>query len=83
MTEALKIVSNDDELDAIIAWILGKLWLENRQDENFQVKLLGNGQTGSFLLPFDADIWRNFPIRHQSGSSKAPTFCHLPNGAMM
>lgn len=38
---------SDDEFDAYIAWLLGKLWVENTD----RVVLLGSKQTGSFLLP--------------------------------
>jgi hypothetical protein len=37
-----------DKLDAFIAWLLGKLWLE----KNGAVEVLGNAETGSFLLPY-------------------------------
>jgi len=39
--------SNDDDLDARVSYILGRLWL----DEPHEVKLLGDGDSGAFLLP--------------------------------
>jgi hypothetical protein len=49
-------IKNDDYLDAYIAWKLGKEWVEN----NNTVKILGNADTGSFLLPFDNDLFEKF-----------------------
>jgi hypothetical protein len=39
--------SNDDELDALVAWLLGTRWVEGGGD----VELFGNRRSGSFLLP--------------------------------
>ncbi len=40
-------LKSDDELDALISWLLGKLFV----DENQKVILLGSRESGSFLLP--------------------------------
>ena len=47
--------ASDDELDAWIAWYLARCWLSNSN-----VALLGNAQTGSFLLPFDPALQEAF-----------------------
>jgi hypothetical protein len=56
----------DDYFDAMLAWLLGKLWVENaeknKKGEN-QVILLGSQQTGAMLLPNSEDLqtqWNNF-----------------------
>jgi len=38
---------NDDQLDAVVAWLLGKLWLAGKGD----VRLVGDLAKGTFLLP--------------------------------
>jgi len=48
--------SNDDELDALVAWMLGTSWVRG----NDGVELLGNGRSGSFLLPHSDDLYRAF-----------------------
>jgi hypothetical protein len=41
-------IKNDDELDAFVAWKLGKNWVE----KTGEVAILGKNKTGSFLLPY-------------------------------
>jgi len=48
-------VKNDDYLDAYIAWKLGKDWVENNN-----VEILGNADTGSFLLPYNKNLFEKF-----------------------
>ncbi len=45
--QGMDLPISDDELDARIAWALGRLWIE---DEG-SVNLLGNLEYGTFLLP--------------------------------
>ncbi len=45
-----------DQLDAFIAWLLGKLWLEG----NGEIEILGNDQTGSFLLPNKKELFQKW-----------------------
>ena len=40
-------IESDDHLDAYIAWLLGRMWLDKKDD----VILVGNGNTGAILLP--------------------------------
>jgi hypothetical protein len=40
----------DGPLDAIVAWLLGAIWLEEAED----VKLMGDGDTGAWLVPEEA-----------------------------
>ena len=40
-------LKSDDELDALISWLLGKLFIDGNQN----VSLLGSKESGSFLLP--------------------------------
>ena len=42
---------DDDELDAIVAYVLGNEWANNNGGES-KVQLFGDATTGSFLLPF-------------------------------
>lgn len=46
-TAALEVPENDDELDAVVGWVLGTLLIES-EDE---VIVLGDRNAGSFLLP--------------------------------
>ncbi|PHN00745.1 DUF429 domain-containing protein [Flavilitoribacter nigricans] len=41
-------IDDDDKLDSFIAWLLGYLWL---RDSRGLVNVIGNQETGSFLLP--------------------------------
>ena len=47
---------NDDELDALTAWVLGRLWTT----EADKVRLLGNETYGTFLLPADEKMEEKF-----------------------
>lgn len=49
-------IKNDDELDAYIAWKLGNEWISG----NDKVKILGDKNTGSFLLPYDKTLFETF-----------------------
>jgi predicted RNase H-like nuclease len=49
-------VPNDDELDAIAAWLLASCWLNQKHG----VSLLGDDETGSFLLPTDEPLKQEF-----------------------
>lgn len=46
---------NDDQLDAYVAWKLGTEWVEGNR-----VDILGNNDTGSFLLPYDEKLFKKF-----------------------
>lgn len=71
LIEALKIkniipqnleIKSDDELDAFIAWKLGVEWVNNSE----KVEILGNNETGSFLLPKKAEVFdkfKNFEVK--------------------
>lgn len=48
--------TNDDELDALAAWLLGTSWVEGENE----VRLLGNAEAGSFLLPHADELSRAF-----------------------
>ncbi len=54
--EVKKKIENDDQLDAYIAWKLGDEWIKN----NRNVEILGDNNTGSFLLPFNEEVSKNF-----------------------
>lgn len=54
-------INTDDELDAYIAWKLGKDWVKGNN-----VKILGNNETGSFLLPYEECIFKKFRSYIQS-----------------
>lgn len=57
--------TTDDELDAIISWLLGKLFVESDQ----KVILLGSGKSGSFLLPNIEKLtiaWKNSDLHHNT-----------------
>lgn len=60
--ENLKIpkITTDDELDALITFLLGYFLI----NEPKKVMILGNNETGSFLLPFDKDCKSSFE-RHK------------------
>lgn len=47
---------NDDGLDSIIAYVLGKLWVEGSEE----VALLGNEKTGSMLMPKNKELFDTF-----------------------
>ena len=47
---------NDDELDALVAWVLGFIWLQGEGD----VILLGDQTTGSLLLPNHTGLAKAF-----------------------
>ena len=52
----------DDQLDASVAWLLGKLWVSTKGNEG-DVRILGNSCTGSFLLPYHGDVfgkWKDY-----------------------
>ena len=42
---------NDDQLDALVAYMLGKAWLKKDSKETLKVKLFGDENTGAMLLP--------------------------------
>ena len=48
--------TNDDELDALVAWMLGVRWVTGSND----VTLLGNAKAGSFLLPHTDELAHAF-----------------------
>ena len=48
-------VPNDDELDAVSAWLLARCWLFKQN-----VSLLADNQTGALLLPRDEDLQQAF-----------------------
>lgn len=57
--ELEQIIENDDMLDAYIAWKLGIDWLDELSD----VEILGNNDTGAFLLPNNRNLlykYKNF-----------------------
>ena len=62
ITDILKIpIENDDELDAYIAWKLGTEWLKGNNTElEHEVKIMGNNDTGSFLLPNKEELFKDF-----------------------
>ena len=53
-------ITNDDQLDALVAWLLGKLWVEHAQQNNNTVILLGNQATGAMLLPYSNGLGKNW-----------------------
>lgn len=66
--------SNDDELDAFVAWTLGTLWAEGHDC----VELLGNRSTGSFLVPMNReDNLRERFADFVSGLPDASTYSSL------
>lgn len=60
-------IKNDDHLDAYVAWKLGKSWVE--PDNTTKVEVLGNSETGTFLLPYDIGIFNKFTEHHNSYST--------------
>ncbi len=50
------VPKSDDELDARVAYVLGRLWL----DDPASVVLLGDADTGSFLIPVVPGIVQTF-----------------------
>lgn len=49
-------ITTDDQLDSYIAWVLGKRWMEKKGE----VQILGDNNTGSFLLPYIERYWQKF-----------------------
>jgi len=49
-------VPDPDELDALTAFVLGAMWTEKTE----KVKLLGDYTTGTFLLPYDEEVFEGF-----------------------
>jgi hypothetical protein len=49
-------IDNDDKLDSFIAWMLGYLWLK----DSGLVNIIGNVETGSFLLPVLENLKSSF-----------------------
>lgn len=49
-------IADDDQLDALVAWLLGTLWLA----ANDGVTLLGSLETGAMLLPDRDDLQRRW-----------------------
>lgn len=59
LEECSKPPNNDDELDALVAYSLGRAWLSGE----YSVGSLGDRKSGSFLLPIDKPLkeaWANF-----------------------
>ena len=52
----LSVPTDDDELDAIVGWVLGMLLLEKHSS----VTILGDATTGSFALPVDQKLQAAF-----------------------
>lgn len=42
---------NDDELDAYAAWLMGYLWINKINLNNFSIKLVGSKESGCIILP--------------------------------
>ena len=64
-TPADFILKSDDELDALVSWLLGKLFIEGEQ----HVILLGSRKNGSFLLPHIPKLitaWENSDLHHNT-----------------
>ena len=51
-TTSLRITT-DDELDAFVCWLMGRALIDNDP----RVRIYGDRSNGSFLLPFDAEIY--------------------------
>ena len=54
--DRLSVPQNDDELDAIVGWVLGVL-LAHRHPS---VAIVGDATTGSFVLPVDEALLKAF-----------------------
>ena len=62
---------SDDQLDARVAYALGRLWL----DDPVTVLLLGDEDSGSFLVPFAPGIevaFRSFVGAQSAGDAQTP-----------
>ncbi len=57
-------IKNDDYLDAYIAWKLGRDWINGQG-----VCILGDNHTGSFLLPYNEEIFNDFAL-HTNKTTK-------------
>lgn len=53
---AIDQIKNDDHLDAYVAWKLGRVWVDNAPQKT-KVEILGDINLGSFLLPYDQNIF--------------------------
>jgi hypothetical protein len=63
---------NDDELDAVSAWLLARRWLFEPD-----VSLIGDDQTGALLLPSDADLQQKFQLfRDRELKRRQGVACH-------
>ena len=51
-TTSLRITT-DDELDAFVCWLMGRALIDNDP----RVRIYGDRSNGSFLLPYDAEIY--------------------------
>jgi hypothetical protein len=49
-------ITTDDELDAVVAYLLGILWIEKKEC----VRMLGNEKTGMMLIPYVKILFENF-----------------------
>ena len=70
--------TNDDKFDALVGYILGRLWLESDPS----VKLIGCRQTGAWLLPIvqEQDLeaaWEDFLAPK---TESRVDVCHTPSG---
>lgn len=78
LIEAIKKIENPEELppnsklddifDAMLAWLLGKLWLVNGG-----VTLLGSKETGAILLPYNINLTQRWEKFKSSGTTIIPT----------
>lgn len=62
-------IANDDQLDALVAWLLGKLWVESHNE----VILLGSMETGAMLLPQSEALmlkWKKFNCKLNKNTVK-------------
>lgn len=50
-------VTSDDQLDALVSWVLGYQYLTQNQPK---VSILGNSRTGSMLLPYNEALFNDF-----------------------
>jgi predicted RNase H-like nuclease len=68
------VVPNDDELDAVSAWLLARCWVFQEK-----VSLLGDIQTGALLLPRDEVLQQEFQrFRDTQLSLRLPPECRKP-----